>query len=146
VKPKIIIFVLLAISVPLVWPSSVWAAKARTARGASMTVSSGTTTAGRVASSVKFKANRLGIIVSFSGLNNATSVTYELTYTAAGIPQGARGTVSGTASNTASRELLFGTCSKNVCRWHTNITAARLVVTSRLNSGLTTRKSFRLKV
>lgn len=139
------IFVLLAISAPLLWPSSAWAAKARTSRGSGATVSSGTATTGRVVSSVKFKANRLGIIVSFSGLNNAATVTYELTYTAAGIPQGARGTVS-SAGNVATRELLFGTCSKNVCRWHTNITNARLVVTAKLNSGLTTRKSFRLRV
>ena len=141
----IAILVLTLALISLLAPSQILAAKPRASRGTGTAVSSGTTAGGRVVSSARFKANRLGIILSLSGLNNASSVTYELTYTAAGIPQGARGTVSG-AGNTATRELLFGTCSKNVCRWHTNITDARLTVTSKLNSGITTRKTFRLKV
>lgn len=142
-KRTAIVFTLILLSSSFATPAL--AAKARTSRGAGTAISSGTATSGRVLSSVRFKTNRLGVVLTLSGLNNASSVTYELTYTAAGIPQGARGTVSG-AGNTASRELLFGTCSKNVCRWHTNITAARLTVTSKLNSGITTRKAFRLKV
>ena len=144
-KRTTIAFTLILLSSFFLAPSQVLAAKARTTRGAGTAVASGTATGGRVLSSVRFKANRLGVILSLSGLNNASSVTYELTYTAAGIPQGARGTVSG-SGNTATRELLFGTCSKNVCRWHTNITDARLTVTAKLNSGATTRKSFRIKV
>lgn len=144
-KRATIVFALTLFLISFATPSSALAAKPRTTRGSGATVSSGTATSGRVISSVRFKTNRLGIILSLSGLNNASSVTYELTYAAAGIPQGARGTVSG-AGSAATRELLFGTCSKNVCRWHTNITDARFVVTAKLNSGITTRKTFRLKV
>ncbi|MCX6725946.1 MAG: hypothetical protein NT052_01350 [Candidatus Shapirobacteria bacterium] len=104
------------------------------------------TVSGRVTSSVRFKSGRNGIIISLSGLSNAESVSYELTYNTNGITQGAMGTISNITNSTDSRELLFGTCSGGVCRYHTNITNAKLIITSKLKSGTTTRKSYRLKV
>ncbi|MCX6724909.1 MAG: hypothetical protein NTV20_02300 [Candidatus Shapirobacteria bacterium] len=127
--------------------SETWAAKARTSRGGSSGVSTGSVfTGGRVITSAKFRGDRRAIIVNFAGLNNATSVSYSLTYNTNGIPQGAIGTMTNISGASDSRELLFGTCSHGVCRYHTGIIDARLVITSKLKSGITTRKSYKLKV
>ena len=98
------------------------------------TVTSTRTTSNRVVSSVRFKSGKTGVIINLSGLNNAQSVSYELTYTGNGTSQGAMGTISNITSSTDSRELLFGTCSGGVCRYHSNINNARLVITSKLKS------------
>jgi hypothetical protein len=122
----------------------VLALKTRTSRGAATTrVYS---TAGRVGSSVKFNGSRNGVIIYFSGLTNASSVTYSLSYTSNGISQGAMGTISNITTATDSRDLLFGTCSGGTCRYHQNITNAKLVITSKLKSGSTTRKTYKLKI
>jgi uncharacterized protein with PQ loop repeat len=140
---KIIIIVSLLSFLAFV-PQEVLALKVRSKQTAAVTT---TRTVGtRVTSSVRFKSGRNGIIISFSGLTNAKSVSYELTYDTNGTPQGAMGTISNITSSADSRELLFGTCSGGVCRYHSGITNARLVITSKLKSGTTTRKSYRLKV
>jgi len=125
-------------------PQTALALKTRALRG-----SSGTrvySTAGRVGSSVKFNSSRTGLVISFSGLTNATSVNYSLSYNANGIPQGAMGTITNQEVSVDTRELLFGTCSGGVCRYHTNITNAKLVITSKLKSGYTTRKTYRIRI
>ncbi len=127
-------------------PGEVLAAKPRTSRGTTGGYSGSYTTGGRVITSAKFRSDRRAVIVYFSGLNNATSVNYSLTYNSNGIPQGAMGTMTNISSASDSRELLFGTCSHGVCRYHTGITEARLVITSKLKSGSTTRKSYKLKI
>ncbi|MCJ7786822.1 hypothetical protein MUP06_01220 [Patescibacteria group bacterium] len=146
--PRRIIFLsLIAVFIfSLVITSETLAAKARTSRGSTSDSRSYVSTGGRVVTSVKFRGDRRAIIVYFSGLNNAISVNYSLTYNSNGIPQGAIGTMTNISGASDSRELLFGTCSHGVCRYHTGITEARLVITSKLKSGLTTRKSYKLKV
>lgn len=124
----------------------VWAAKARTSRGTSGGTKNYVSTGGRVTTSARFRGDRRAIIINFAGLNNATSVSYSLTYNSNGIPQGAMGTITQISGSSDSRELLFGTCSHGVCRYHTGLTEARLVITSKLKSGITIRKSYKLKV
>jgi len=138
---KKILFLIFAFLAVFIFPSEVLAAKPRLSRGAGGAISIG----GGYSSSAKFKANRLGIILSLYGLKYTDSVSYELTYTSEGIPQGVISTVQATENNT-TREMLFGTCSKNVCRWHTNIKDSKLVVTAKLKSGKTLRKTYRIKV
>ena len=128
-------------------PVGVLAAKVRTSRGGATSPNSGyISTSGRVVTSARFRSDRRAVIVSFAGLSNAISVNYSLTYDSNGIAQGAVGTMTNIAGSSDSRELLFGTCSHGVCRYHTGITNGRLVITSKLKSGLTTRKSYKLKV
>lgn len=126
----------------LMTPLETLAAKPRLRRGKRTRSYS---SVGRVRYSVKFRSDRRGVILSLSKLNNAFSVSYQLTYTSNGIPQGVMGTVT-PVRTTETRELLFGTCSGNVCRYHTNIQNARLVITSKLKSGFTTRKTYRIRV
>lgn len=140
---KLLIFVSLVGFLALL-SQPVLALKVRTRQASSGTATRAVGT--KVASSVRFRPGRNGIIINFSGLNNAKSVNYKLTYSTNGTPQGAMGTITNLTKNIDSRELLFGTCSGGVCRYHGGITNARLVITSKLKSGITTRKSYRLKV
>jgi len=147
--PRRIIFLSLIIIflLPLVViPSETLAAKVRTSRGTTGGSRSYVSTGGRVVTSARFRGDRRAIIVNFTGLTNAKSVTYSLTYNSNGISQGAMGTMTNIAGSSDSRELLFGTCSHGVCRYHTGITNARLVITSKLKSGITTRKSYKLNI
>jgi hypothetical protein len=137
----------LALILLFLTPVGVLAAKVRTSRGGTTSSSSGyISTSGRVVTSARFRGDRRAVIVSFAGLSNASSVNYSLTYDSNGIAQGAMGTMTNIAGSSDSRELLFGTCSHGVCRYHTGIINARLVITSKLKSGITTRKSYKLKV
>lgn len=123
------------------------ALKTRTSRGNSSGGGGGSYyVSGRIGSSVKFNAGRNGVIINFSGLTNANSVTYSLSYNSNGIPQGAMGTISNIITSTDTRELLFGTCSGGVCRYHQNLTNASLVITSKLKSGYTTRKTYKIRI
>lgn len=94
----------------------------------------------------RFRADRRAVIVNFGNLQNASSVSYTLTYTQNGQEEGAIGTLNLGSSQTASQELLFGTCSKNVCRYHTNISNGKLEVLYTLKSGKKYVKRYRLKV
>jgi hypothetical protein len=127
--------------------TAAWAAKQRPPRGTKRDtpVKRTASTSRGVKTSVRFRSDRRGLIVSFGNFGSAVSVTYSLTYNSNGIPQGVRGTVTPTTAG-GQRELLFGTCSHGVCRYHTNITNARLVIDSKLDSGLTIRKPYRIKV
>lgn len=94
----------------------------------------------------KLRRDRQALIVTFGNLQNASTVSYTLVYTTNGREEGAGGSVRPSEGSSASRELLFGTCSKNVCRYHANITNMRLEVISKLKSGKTTTKRFRVKI
>ena len=98
-----------------------------------------------VRTAVRFRPDRRGLLINFSSFDQVASATYSLTYTANGVPQGVSGTVTA-ATGGEQRELLFGTCSGGVCRYHTNITNARLVIESKLKSGSIIRKPYRIKV
>jgi hypothetical protein len=140
------IFFFLALIFLLTLPNQILAAKIRTSRGSSGGSPVKYGASGRVTTSVRFRGDRRAVIVNFAGLNNAVSVSYSLTYNSNNIPQGAIGTITQISGSSDSRELLFGTCSHGVCRYHTGITDARLVITSKLKSGYTTRKSYKLNI
>ena len=136
------------ISLFFLLPSNVRAAKSRPPRGGKAQTQTATRSYSRsrgIKASVRFRPDRLGLLINFSGFDNITSVTYALTYTADGIPQGVRGTVTAETAG-EQRELLFGTCSGGVCRYHSNITNARLVIDSKLSSGIIIRKPYRIKI
>lgn len=96
--------------------------------------------------SPRLRADRRALVVNFSNLQNASSVSYLLTYKTSTQEEGAMGGLSLTGSPTATQELLFGTCSKNVCRYHTNISNARLEVSYTSKSGNKYIKRFKIRV
>ncbi len=96
--------------------------------------------------SPRLRKDKNALLISFSNLQNATAVSYTLIYQTNGQEEGAGGSVRPSDGNAANRELLFGTCSKNVCRYHTNIKNVRLEVTGQLKSGKTFTKRYRIRI
>jgi uncharacterized protein YbcV (DUF1398 family) len=109
------------------------------------TISTASVPAG-VGVGARLRADRRAIIVNFSNLNKAAEVSYSLMYETNGETQGVNGSLDLAAGNTATRELVFGTASNGVYRYHTNITNAKLEVTSILSSGQKRIRRFRIKV
>lgn len=95
--------------------------------------------------SPRLRGDRKALFVTFGNLQNANSVMYSLAYKTAGQEEGVGGTITPTGGS-ASRELLFGTCSKNVCRYHSNITNARFEVQASLKNGKTSVKKYRIRI
>lgn len=145
---SLFLFLAVFLSVFLMYPQGVHAKKALPRQG-SAKASVGAKTSGLkgVNVSVKFKADRKGIVANFSNLDIASSVSYTLSYTQrGGVGEGAGGTISNLSEGSVTRELLFATCSSGVCRYHTGIKNAKFVVTTTLKNGKKVSKVFRLKV
>ncbi|MEK7526707.1 MAG: hypothetical protein AAB546_04485 [Patescibacteria group bacterium] len=95
--------------------------------------------------SVKFRSDRRAIIVTFSNLPVAKSVSYNLVYTANGVEQGFGGSITD-LNGTQTREIVLGTCSHGICRYDTAIKNAKFSVTYKLFNGKTYVKNFKLKI
>lgn len=95
--------------------------------------------------SPKLRTDRKALTVYFSNLQAAKQVTYTLMYQTNGKEEGVRGSISGSVGS-ANRELLFGTCSSGVCRYHAGITDMRLEILTELTSGKKTLKKYKIKV
>lgn len=93
----------------------------------------------------KLRSDKKALNVSFGNLQNARSIQYNLIYRTEGHEEGAGGTITKQTGGT-TRELLFGTCSSGVCRYHTNISNMRLEILTELNSGKKTLKRYRIKI
>lgn len=93
----------------------------------------------------KLRADRKALLVNFTNMQNTRSVEYILTYTSEGVDQGVTGTIDLSAGNSASRTLVFGTESKGVYTYHTNIKNMRFVVTVVTKAGKTVVKKFTIK-
>ncbi len=96
--------------------------------------------------SPKLRADRRALIVYFGNLQNARTVSYSLTYGTSQQEEGAMGGINFGNSSTSSQELLFGTCSKGVCRYHTGINNMKLEVSYTTKSGSKYIKRFKIKV
>ena len=95
----------------------------------------------------RLRADRKAVIVNFTNLQNAKSVAYSLIYThGAGQQEGAGGGLNLTGKTTDTAELLFGTCSGGVCRYHSNIKDARLEVSYTSVTGKKYLKKFKIKI
>lgn len=104
--------------------------------------------AGRIGINVspRLRVDKRALIVNFSNLQNAQAVSYSLTYKTSTQEEGAIGSISLGGSSSATSELLFGTCSKNVCKYHTGIKDAKLDVSYTTNSGKKYLKRYKIKV
>ncbi|MDO8497635.1 MAG: hypothetical protein Q7S61_03760 [bacterium] len=101
---------------------------------------------GGVVVSPRLRQDRKALILYLNNLSKANSVTYTLMYQTNGKDEGVSGTITSSSGNATSRELLFGTCSSGVCRYHTNITNMKLEVAIELISGKTIVKKYRVKI
>jgi hypothetical protein len=126
-------------------PAPVFAAKQRVWKTTTATTQT-TTIASRPSFSVKFRSDRRALNISFFNLQTASSTSYELTYFGNNLDQGVVGSANASEGNSTTRLLLFGTCSKNVCTYHQNISGMQLVITSKLNNGKTLIKRYKIKV
>jgi len=140
-EPKItFLFFLILIIFSLIHAKPAHAVRTRTRKPKS----AGTYVPQGVRTSVRFRADRLGLFLTFSNFDNIESGHYELLYEASGITQAAGGTIL--IGDTDTKELLFATCSHGVCNFHENIQNARLSIISKLKNGQTVLKPFRIKV
>ena len=137
---KILLFTILFILI-IASPTDVFAKKKLP--GVTTKQSAGSTKG--VSTSVKFTSGKHGIVATFSNLDIASSVSYSLTYSSRGIQEGAGGSLTD-LSGTQTRELLFGTCSSGVCRYHKNPKNAHFTVTTALQNGKKVSKVFKLKI
>ena len=96
--------------------------------------------------SPKIRSDRQALVVTFSNLQKVNNVTYTLTYQTNGEDQGVNGTLDSSSGSSVARELLFGTCSAGVCRYHPNISNMKLEIVSQLPSGKQTLKRYRIKI
>lgn len=105
-----------------------------------------TSTSSQVTSSVKFRGDRLGIIVTLGNLQAAYKVDYFLSYQTKGTTQGASGSITDISVGGATRDIIFGSCSKGACRYDSGISNAKFVITIYLTSGRKIVRSYKLKV
>lgn len=96
--------------------------------------------------SPRLRADRRALIVNFGNLQSAKSVSYVLTYKTSEQEEGAMGSLTLGGSSTTSVELLFGTCSKNVCRYHTGINNMKLEVSYTSKTGGRYIKRYKIRV
>lgn len=96
--------------------------------------------------SVRLRGDRKALNLNIGNLRTASSVSYTLSYQTNGKDEGVAGTIDPAGQASIAREILFGTCSSGVCRYHTGITNAKLEIISSLNSGKRVIKRFRIRV
>lgn len=90
--------------------------------------------------------DRSHLVVNFSNLQNASNVSYLLTYKTSTQDEGAMGGLNLNGSSNQSAELFFGTCSKNDCRAHIGVHDAKLGISYTLKSGKKYLKKYKIKV
>jgi len=138
----IIIFIIYSLLFTIYFPSPVLAARKRTRKVIKPKANPQASQA--VNAQIRFRPDRLGLLINFSNFTYLESGRYQLIYESNGVTQGAGGTII--PGETSTKELLFGTCSGGVCNWHENISNARLSIYSTLKNGVTILKPYRIKV
>lgn len=139
----IITLLFLAVASLTVGAQQSFAAKKFVKKPAAATVK--TSGGGSIPAIVRKRGDARGILISFSHFNGLQSVSYSFTYTTGGLQQGAGGQVTSANNPTSQRELLFGTCSGGVCKYHTGVKNARLVLTATFTNGRKVSKSYVVK-
>lgn len=99
-----------------------------------------------VLASPRLRSDRKALLVTFNNLQKVKNVTYTLMYQTDGKDEGVSGSIDSSAGNSLSRELLFGTCSSGVCRYHANISNMKLEILTELPSGKRLIKRFRVRI
>lgn len=140
-KRVIILFLLSLASVGLF--SQVHAAKPRVKKTIVKTTKTSVATG---YSSAKLSRGTNSVVVTFLNLSKVSRINYTLSYSANGVEQGVVGSLTPAGQTTDSRDLYFGTCSHGVCTAHRSITGATLTIETKLKSGGTHVKRYKIKI
>ena len=97
-------------------------------------------------SSARLSRGTNSVIVTFRNLSKVARINYTLSYNANGVEQGVVGSLTPSGQASDSRDLYFGTCSHGVCTAHRSITGATLTIETKLKSGGTHVKRYRIKI
>lgn len=108
--------------------------------------SSGTIKPNGITVYVRLRNDRNALLFTLGNLSVVKTVSYNLFYITNGKEEGAGGTVAVQDIKTVSRELLFGTCSAKVCKYHTNITNMKFEVETTLLTGRKTIRRYKIKI
>lgn len=92
----------------------------------------------------KVNKNKTAVSVYFGNLQKTSSIQYSLSYVTNGKAEGAGGQISTAGRYSMSRNLLFGTCSAGVCRYHKKIKNAKLTVSVVYRDGKTKTRTYRI--
>lgn len=130
----------------LVFTTSVEAKTLPQASKSAKTTVSKTSTSTSIGVSVKLRADRRAVVVYFSNLKNAKSVAYMLTYKTNTQDEGAMGGINISGKSNTSQEILFGTCSKGVCRYHVGVRDVKLEVSYTSINGKKYLKKYKIKI
>ncbi len=127
-------------------PSDVWAKRTVPQAKPATTGTISTVKTKGITVGVKFRSDRKAIITTFANFSKVSRVDYSLSYNTKGTTQGATGSIIPPATEPLVREIIFGSCSRGVCRYDTGITNAKFTVTSILKNGTRVIKNFKLKI
>lgn len=83
------------------------------------------------------RADGRELTLKISRIKNAEAIEYELVYLSAGLSRGVIGSINLADNQTAiSRQLLLGTCSKNVCKYDEEVSEGKLTLRFRNPEGV----------
>lgn len=125
----------------LLFPAPVYARKQLPARSVKAVASS----AALPQTSLKLRGDRQALLLILTSLSKAESLSYLLTYQAAGVGQGVEGSHDPALGNT-QKELVFGTCSGNVCTYHQDLSDMLFQATIGLKDGRTLTRKYQINI
>ena len=141
IKYLLLVFLIIAF---LAFPKNASAAKKFIPKKAA---SGGQSTGGGlgIPASVRYRPDKLALLLSFYNFSGIESINYSFTYTSNGLVQGVGGRVTASNDPSSVRELLFGTCSSGVCKYHENLSGTSLALTANFSNGTVAKKLYRVR-
>ena len=94
----------------------------------------------------RLRADRRALMVYFANLQNAREVSYLLRYRTSIQDEAAMGGLNLSGLTSQTSEILFGTCSKNVCTYHSGIKDAKLEISYTTKAGRKFLKKYRINI
>ena len=92
---------------------------------------------------LKLRSDHQALLLLLGGMQHASKIEYQLTYSTNGVAQGINGSHEPALGNT-QKELVFGTCSNNDCIAATNITDMIFELRVALENGQTLVKRYQI--
>ena len=141
IAARLIYCLLITVYLLLITAPPALARKKLPARSARAVVSSATLPQ----TGLKLRGDHQALLLTLTNLDKAKSLSYLLTYDAAGVGQGAEGSHDPALGNT-QKELVFGTCSANVCTYHQSISDMLFQATIGLKDGRTLIRKYQINL